>query len=172
MADIPFDRANGLAASPLVESQADAAREIVIPLFEEKLAVSKQIIPTSRVQVSRVTNTREQFVEELLHHEDIAVERVVVDQPVDTVPPIRDDGETIVVPIVEEVLRVERYLVLKEELRVRRVRRTEKYQEGVTLRKQEAVVTRLAIANPTVSPAGTQTDVTPTDQEESTSHEP
>jgi stress response protein YsnF len=43
---------------------------------------------------------------------------------------------------VEERLVVDRELVLKEEIRVRRVRTTERYQEKVALRQQEAVVTR------------------------------
>jgi hypothetical protein len=34
---------------------------------------------------------------------------------------------------------------LKEEVRIRRVKGTERYQERVTLRKQEAVVNRLPI---------------------------
>jgi len=38
---------------------------------------------------------------------------------------------------------VERHLVLKEEVRIRKVETTEKYQDEVTLHKQEAVVTRL-----------------------------
>jgi stress response protein YsnF len=43
---------------------------------------------------------------------------------------------------VEEVLVVERRLVLKEEVHIRRVRTTERHKEMVMLRYQEAVVTR------------------------------
>jgi len=43
---------------------------------------------------------------------------------------------------VEERLFVERQVVLKEEIRVRRVRTTERHQEKVALRHQEAVITR------------------------------
>ena len=50
--------------------------------------------------------------------------------------------------IVEEVLVVERRLLLKEEVHVRRVRSTERHQESVTLRHQEAVVTRLPVETP------------------------
>jgi stress response protein YsnF len=63
-------------------------------------------------------------------------------------PAIREEGETIVVPVVEEVLVVERRLVLKEEVRIRRVRSTERHQERVTLRRQEAAVNRLPPLEP------------------------
>ena len=63
-------------------------------------------------------------------------------------PPVREEGDTIVVPIVEEVLVVERRLFLKEEVSIRRVRSTERHQETVTVRHQEAVVTRLPVESP------------------------
>jgi stress response protein YsnF len=62
---------------------------------------------------------------------------------VDDVPPVRQEGDVTIVPVVEEILVVERRLVLKEEVRIRRVERSEKYQDEVTLHKQEAVVSRL-----------------------------
>ena len=74
----------------------------------------------------------------------------------EVLPSIRKEGDSLVIPHVDEVVKVERYLILKEEVRVRRVRATERYQEKVTLRKQEAVVPRLPIAKPAASLAGTQ----------------
>jgi stress response protein YsnF len=58
------------------------------------------------------------------------------------VPPIRQEGDITIIPVVEEVVIVERRLVLKEEVRVRRLSTKEQHQETVVLRKQEAVVTR------------------------------
>ena len=46
-----------------------------------------------------------------------------------------------IVPVVEEVVVVQRKLVLKEELRIRRVRTTEQHRETVTLRRHEAATT-------------------------------
>ena len=124
---------------------ADEARETVIPLFEEQLAVTKQVIPTARVQVSRVTHSHEELVDELLSREKVEVERVPIDQLVETMPPVREEGDYLIIPVVEEVLKIERVLMLKEEVRIRRVQHTERYQERVTLRRQQAVVNRLPI---------------------------
>ena len=138
----------GLDTSGL-ESQADESRETVIPLFEESLSVSRRVVPTSRVQVSRVTHSHEHLVDELLERERVEVERVAVDKPIDHMPSVREEGDFLIFPVVEEVLKIERVLVLKEEVRIRRVKGTERYQERVTLRKQEAVVNRLPIDDTT-----------------------
>jgi uncharacterized protein (TIGR02271 family) len=126
-------------------SSTDEARETVIPLFEERLTVTKQVMPTARVQVSRVTHSHEELVDELLSREKVEVERIAIDQLVETMPPVREEGDYLIIPVVEEVLKIERVLVLKEEVRIRRVQHTERYQERVTLRRQQAVVNRLPV---------------------------
>jgi uncharacterized protein (TIGR02271 family) len=122
--------------------------ETVIPLLAEDVTVSKQVVETGRVQVARVTHEREQLIDELLAQETAEIERVRIGQPVDTMPAVREEGDTLVIPIVEELLVVERRLFLKEEVRVKRVRSTQRHQETVTLRHHEAVVTRLPVATP------------------------
>jgi uncharacterized protein (TIGR02271 family) len=96
------------------------------------------------VRVNVVTREREELIDMPLTRERVVVERVPVGKAVDAIPAIREDGDTIIVPVVEEILTVERRLMLKEELYVKRVRTTEQYREPVTLRRQEAVVTRIA----------------------------
>src|SRR5882757_7007253 len=136
-----------------LESPVDHSRETVIPLFEEALSVSRRVVPTSRVQVSRVTHSHEHLVDELLERERVEVERVAIDKPIDHMPSVREEGDYLIFPVVEEVLKIERVLVLKEEVRIRRVKGSERYQERVTLRKQEAVVNRLPIDGTTAEQA-------------------
>jgi uncharacterized protein (TIGR02271 family) len=145
MAEDHNDGFNAIAESNQLDSPSEASRQTVIPLFEEQLAVTKQVVPTARVQVARVTHSHEQLVDELLSREQVEVERVAIDKPVDAMPTVREEGDCIIIPVVEEVLKIERVLVLKEEVRLHRVQHTERYQERVTLRKQEAVVNRLPI---------------------------
>ena len=114
----------------------------VLRLHVEDLSVEKATAETGRVHVSTHTVTREALVDEDLARESVEIETVLVGRPVDTYPKIRQEGDVTIVPVVEEVLFVERRLVLKEEIRIRKVRTTERYQERVTLRHQEAVVTR------------------------------
>lgn len=145
MVDARSDGASTALETNDLESPADPSPGTVIPLFEEALSVARQVVATSRVQVSRVTHSHEELVDELLERERVEVERVAIDKPIDRMPSVREEGDCLIFPVVEEVLKIERVLVLKEEVRIRRVKGTERYQERVTLRKQEAVVNRLPI---------------------------
>lgn len=71
------------------------------------------------------------------------VTRVPVDRIVEIAPEIRTEGDLTIVSVLEEVLVVEKRLVLKEELHIRRRAATETAEVPVTLRKQRAVVERI-----------------------------
>ena len=140
----------------------DGAVEAVVPLVAEEVEVAKQLVETGRVQVARVTREREQQIDEILARETVEISCTPVNQPVDAMPPVREEGDVIIIPIVEEVLVVERRLLLKEEVHIRRVRTTERHQESVTLRYHEAVVTRLPVEVP--EPGGSPEDGATTQQ--------
>ncbi len=125
------------------------AREIVVPLFTEELSVSKRVVPKERVRVSRVTHKKEQLVDELLAHEYVEIDRLQLDQPIDAMPAVREEDGVIIVPVVEEVLTIERRLILKEEVRIRKIRDKERRHERVLTRYQEVNVTRLPVKEST-----------------------
>ena len=86
--------------------------------------------------------SHDHLIDEALAHERVVIERVAIGRAIEAIPPVREEGDTTVVSVVEEVLVVERRLVLKEEIRLRRVRTTERHRETVTLREQQAVIER------------------------------
>ena len=92
--------------------------------------------------VSTVTRAREELVEQLLQSERVEVDRVPVGKVIAKMPEVRTEDDTTIIPVVEEVVVLQRQLVLKEEVRVRRIRETQNHQERVVLRGQEAVITR------------------------------
>lgn len=120
------------------------AGTLTVPLYAEGISVTTRKSATGAVRVSTVTREHEEVVEQQLRSERVIVEHVPVGKTVSEMPQMRRDGETIIVPIVDEVLVTERRLVLREELHIRREEKTEKHQERVKLRKQEARITRLA----------------------------
>ena len=123
-----------------IPAQAD---ETVVPIHIEEAVVSKRTVQTGVVRVSLTTSHHEKLVEEELACERVVVEHVPVERWVDAVPPIREEGDTTILSIVEEVLVIERRLLLKEEIRLTRTRTTEVHRETVQLRKQAATVTRI-----------------------------
>jgi uncharacterized protein (TIGR02271 family) len=115
----------------------------LLRLYAEEASIAREAVETGRLHVGKHTRTREQLIETDLLREAVEITTVPVGVIVEAIPAIRDDGETLVIPIVEEFLVVERKLRLKEELHVRRIRTTEQHRETVTLHYQEADVTRL-----------------------------
>jgi uncharacterized protein (TIGR02271 family) len=95
------------------------------------------------VRVSKQTHTREVAVDESLLRESAEIETIPIGRQIFEMPSVRQEGETIVVPIVEEILHTERRLILKEEVRITKRKATEQFHDRVTLRYQEAVVTRM-----------------------------
>ena len=122
-----------------VERPRDSA---TLPLLAEELSVAKETRETGRVRVSTHTHEREALIDEDLARDRVEIETIPVGLRIDAVPEVRQEGDTTIIPVVEEQLVVERRLVLKEEIRVRRLRTTERHQEKIALRYQEAVVTR------------------------------
>src|SRR2546430_1089043 len=122
--------------------QEQQTKDLRIPLHVEEISVSRRETKKANVQVALVTGTREQLIDEELTHVRVEIERVPIDRTVEVAPPTRQEGDITIIPVVEEFVVVERRLILKEEVRVRRVSTKEQHQETVVLRQQEALVTR------------------------------
>lgn len=128
--------------------------ELRLPLFEEEAEVRPRRVDRGRVRVTAATRAAEEFLRAALASEDVSVERVPVGREVEAPPPVREEADgTVVVPLVEEVAVVETRLVLREEVRLVRRRRTETVEIPVTLRRQEAVVERLPAGGPDGEPS-------------------
>jgi uncharacterized protein (TIGR02271 family) len=119
------------------------AEEQVLPLHAEEIAVSRRKVEKAVVRVGTVTHTHEAMVDEQLTHERVEIERVPIGRVIEVVPPVREEGNTTIIPVVEEIVVVERRLVLKEEVHLRKVRVTEQHRETVILRQQDAIITRI-----------------------------
>ena len=132
--------------------------DLVLPLHVEELVVARRQIVRSVVRVATKTNLVDKLVEEDLLQERVEVERVPVGHYIDAFPPVREEGDLTIMPVVEEVLVIERKYLLKEEVHIRRIRTTERHLETVQIRQQKAVITRTPtpIPDPDVVPASIQ----------------
>jgi uncharacterized protein (TIGR02271 family) len=116
---------------------------LVMPVIAEELEVGKRQVETGKVRVTKKVHEREEIIDEPLLAEEVTVERVPVNKVVDGPVPVRQEGDTMVISLLEEVLVVEKRLVLKEELRITR-RRVETHRpQRVILRAEEGTVERL-----------------------------
>ncbi|WP_207460187.1 YsnF/AvaK domain-containing protein [Azospirillum sp. SYSU D00513] len=119
-----------------------------IPLYEEALSVGKRTVERGAVRITTRVSEREETVEQALRSESVEVTRVPVGRPVDAVPEPRREGDVLIVPVIEEELVVTKRLVLREELHIRTRAEERTERVSVTLRSEDAVVTREEPTNP------------------------
>lgn len=113
-----------------------------LPLIEERISIQKRRVETGRVRIRTVIDESQQWARENLVHDDVQVERVSIDREIKAMPQMREEGDTLVIPIVEEVLITEKRLVLKEEIHIHRHREVETVDTPVTVRSMRAIVER------------------------------
>jgi uncharacterized protein (TIGR02271 family) len=121
------------------------AREppLVLPVMEETLTVDTRPVETGRVRIRKVVHAREELVDPPLLREDVIIERVPVNRVVEGPVPVRYEGDTVIVSVLEEVLVVETRLLLKEEVHIT-TRRTETHTPTrVTLRHEDVTIERV-----------------------------
>jgi len=121
---------------------------VIIPVFEEVLDVRKRKVETGRVRVSKTVSEREEVVDEPFLSQQVVVERVPVNRFVDEPLPAHYEGNTLVIPVLEEVLVVEKRLRLKEEVRVTKLQAESSEPQTVTLRSEELTVERVDASKP------------------------
>lgn len=115
----------------------------VLPVIQESLDVEIRPVETARVRVHKVVHEREALVDPPLLREEVVVERVPINRIVEGPMSVRSEGETLIIPVLEEVLVVEKRLLLKEEVRLTKQRGETHMPQRVMLRHEEAVVERI-----------------------------
>ncbi len=126
-----------ILSRPLMEADDGS---VTVPVMEEMLRVTKREVVTGGVRLVKRVTEREETVDEALLRSDVQVERVPINRMVTEAPPSRQEGDTLIVPILEEVLVVEKRLMLKEEVRITRTQTEFHQPQVVTLRTEEAVI--------------------------------
>jgi uncharacterized protein (TIGR02271 family) len=137
---------DGTYSVPFAFSEQDELTQssrIVVPVLQEQPQVSKRTIDTGKgVRVHKTVHTRQQEVTVPLASDELIVERIPKGEMVDTrEPPVtRQEGDTSIIPVLEEVLVVEKRMRLVEEVRITRRRHEENASRTVTLRSEQVSV--------------------------------
>ncbi|QNF34868.1 YsnF/AvaK domain-containing protein [Adhaeribacter swui] len=113
-----------------------------IPVIEETIKLDKKVVETGKVRITKKVNEEEALVEAALLQEHVQVDRVPINQYIDAAPAIRYEGDVMVIPVVQEVVVIEKRLMLVEEIRVQKQQTETKVSETVTLRKEEVNIER------------------------------
>jgi stress response protein YsnF len=114
-----------------------------LPLLGEMVMVGSRNVVTGRTRVRISPTTRQETIDVALTDYGAVVERAPVGRFVETAPPVRVEGDTTVIPVLEEraVLTVQLYL--REEVHMRAVTTARTERHPVSLRSEHAEVERL-----------------------------
>ena len=126
----------------------------VIPIVEEHAVILKRKMPTEGVRVRTMVHEDTAVIDEAVASETIDVERVPLDRWVEGPVPVREEGDTTIVTLLEEVLVVEKRLRATEEVRITKRRSIENSSQSVTLRREEAEIERVSAAGDNEDEAG------------------
>lgn len=128
----------------------------VIPVLTEELVVERRSHVTGGVRLHKTVQERVAIIDEPVVRERVTVERIAVDRPLrdGQIPTVREQDGVLIVPVIEEVLVVEKRLMLKEELHVRRVREETRDRQEIPLRRERIDVERFEAAPDGETPRG------------------
>lgn len=145
----------GLTTSAVTDASlaTHPIEEVAIPIVEEQVHVGKREVRGDRLRVTTHTDLVEEHVSETLRTDAVQVTRVPVNRTLtvgEPAPAIRTEGNVTIIPVIEEIVVVEKRFVLKEEIHILREVTTETVEIPVTLRKQRAVIDRTSADGRTI----------------------
>jgi uncharacterized protein (TIGR02271 family) len=117
--------------------------QTVVPVIEEDIKVGKRVVESGRVQIIKRVEERQQLIDEPLLKDVVEIKRIPINRPVDRAVRPREVANVLIIPVMEEVLVVEKRLILKEELHVRRKKTQTRQPQRITLRGERAEIKRI-----------------------------
>ena len=129
-------------------SQKHKQEREIVPIVEEEAILVKRERSTGGVRVRTIVREHEETIDVPLSTEEVEVERVPLDEWVDGPVPVRREGDTTIVTLVEEVVVVEKRLRAVEEIRIAKRQAERRAPQTVTLRREEAVIEEIEPLQP------------------------
>lgn len=118
----------------------DIGEVVTIPIVEEQVNIETAIIETGRIQILKQVTEENERINIPLIHEEHSIEHIPINTFVDGLPSIRQEGGTMIIPVLKEVM-VKRVLLVEEIRITKHTVQTNELQQ-VTLRKENVTVER------------------------------
>jgi uncharacterized protein (TIGR02271 family) len=127
--------------STLVET-TDPQIEEVVPVVEEQLQVGKRQVVAGKVKLVKTVEERLETVTIPLQKETLEVKRVPVNEVMSQPVGSRQEGDTLIIPVFEEVVVVEKRYRLLEEIHITTHRTVHDEVQEVVLRAEKVRLER------------------------------
>jgi len=128
----------------VAQSKRDRSSELLrVPVYAEEAVIRTQQKERGRVRISKQREQDNVVVMAPTVSRHVVVERVPVDRFVEQPTGIRREGETLVIPVFEEVPVVVMKTKLKEEVRVTTCTRTQSRRTPVAVQRETVRIDRI-----------------------------
>ena len=127
-----------------MESTENKNPSISINVIEEQVKVEKEIIEKGKVRIVKKVKEDAETITGPVLSEEVRIEKVPVNKLIENAPQVRYEGDTMIIPVVKEVIVVEKKLVLVEEVHVTKFTTQMQDQRTIPLRKEEIFVERIS----------------------------
>ena len=107
-----------------------------MPVLAERLHAEVRPVDLGELRVTKRVETAEETVRQAVERDEVDVERVPVNRPLEAPVAQRTEGEWLVLPVMEEVLVVRKQLMLTEEVRIRTRRVAEEQEVREPVRRE------------------------------------
>jgi uncharacterized protein (TIGR02271 family) len=121
-----------------------AEGEVYIPVIAEEVVIEKERVIRGAVRAHKRVETFDEVVDTPITSEEVVVERLTINTIVDDLAPhIREENGVLIIPVVEEILVVEKRLLLREEVRLSKRLTTTSVPQRITLRREVVDIERV-----------------------------
>jgi uncharacterized protein (TIGR02271 family) len=128
-------------------SQQQVAREEngdTIPVFSEDITVQKKEVVTGKVSIKKTVQEEVQTVSTPVVSDDYEIVRVPVHPTVLMVAPepVRHEGDTMIIPVVREIMVLEKRFEIIEEIHIRHNKQESISTQQISLKKEHVDIKR------------------------------
>jgi stress response protein YsnF len=117
--------------------------KVVVPVVREELTADAVLVQTGGVRVTKHVEHHNEILEQELRTGRVEVKRVKTERVVDGPQPLQRSGNTLIIPVVSEVLTVQKQWVVTEEIHLTQIEERETVRQTVPVAEEQAVVERL-----------------------------
>lgn len=121
----------------------DQQEEYVVPVVREEAHADAVPVQTGGVRVTKHVEGHDEILEQELRRGRVEIKRVKTDRVVEGPQQVQRVGDTLVIPVVSEVLHIEKRWVVTEEIHITQIQETETVQERVRVNEEQAQIERL-----------------------------
>lgn len=133
-------------------------QDVVIPIISEELHADAVPVATGGIRVTKRVESHDEIVEQALRKSHVDVKRVKTKRVVDGPQPAKRVGNTLIIPVVSEVLQIQKQWVVTEEIHITETEGQETVQNRVTLNREEAEIERIDAAGNVIATVNDSTE--------------